>query len=210
MRHENYEPHLRRILPPAGDIAVDVGANHGQYVELLVPRFRQVIAYEPQQACIKSLAASFWGEKRLELRPFACGAARASVQLLTPKDPAGSGGATLLPAHPHGHYLPQRELVEVVRLDDHPFDGRVDFLKVDVEGTDLEVLQGAELLIRRDRPSILIEEHVAGDAERGIKILQAWVPGGYNCEIVKHEIPWRENAVQRWLLAFRLGEGTGG
>lgn len=205
MRFLNYEEHLRLALPDAGDVAVDVGANHGQYVELLLPRFQKVVAYEPQHGCLKSLAEAFWGERKLEIRPFACGALRASAHLLTPLDPVGSGGATLLPAHPHGHYLPKREPVEVVRLDDQPFDGRVDFLKIDVEGTDLDVLRGGEKLIRRNRPQILMEEHIKGDLERARELLEAWASGIYTFEIVSRAIAWRGGAGQRWLLAVRSG-----
>jgi hypothetical protein len=46
--------------------------------------------------------------------------------------------------------------VEVVRLDDAVPD-HVDFIKIDVDGMELEVLEGCHQLIARDRPKVMIE-----------------------------------------------------
>lgn len=47
--------------------------------------------------------------------------------------------------------------VEIARLDDLTGDRHVDFLKLDVEGAELDALRGATGLLRRDRPIILFE-----------------------------------------------------
>ena len=47
--------------------------------------------------------------------------------------------------------------VPVVRLDDLDFPQRVSFVKMDVEGFELEVLRGARALMERDRPAIFGE-----------------------------------------------------
>jgi FkbM family methyltransferase len=46
--------------------------------------------------------------------------------------------------------------VPLVRLDDEVKD-KVDFIKIDVDGMELEVLEGCRALISRDRPKIMIE-----------------------------------------------------
>lgn len=49
-------------------------------------------------------------------------------------------------------------LIDVSRLDDLlPAEGRVDFIKIDVEGAEFEVLQGAKNIIKRCKPDILFE-----------------------------------------------------
>jgi len=47
--------------------------------------------------------------------------------------------------------------VPVKRLDDYEFEGKVGFIKIDVEGHEESVLQGAISLLERDHPSLLIE-----------------------------------------------------
>jgi len=200
-----YESFLGHFLPPNGDVAVDVGANEGQYIERLATRFRRVVAFEPQVSCFDKLRKSYSGYHNVALARMACGACDSVAELRTSADQAGCGGATLLPAHPHGYPLPKVELVRVVRLDEMGplLGGRVDFLKIDVEGADLDVLRGAEKIIRVHRPPVQFEEHVDGDLERAITLLEELAPGGYSFEVTTHDIPWRGNVPQRWLLAYR-------
>jgi FkbM family methyltransferase len=47
--------------------------------------------------------------------------------------------------------------VRQVKLDDLARLGKVDFIKIDVEGAELEVLKGASELIERDKPVLVIE-----------------------------------------------------
>lgn len=61
-------------------------------------------------------------------------------------------------------------------IDHLPINHRISFMKLDAEGADLEVLKGAERLILRDCPTLLVESH---DAE-----LVEWLrERGYNHEI---------------------------
>jgi FkbM family methyltransferase len=55
---------------------------------------------------------------------------------------------------------PEGELeVEVVALDDYFVDERVDFIKVDVEGAEEMVLKGAQRLLRRWAPTLVVSIH---------------------------------------------------
>src|SRR5215208_5687382 len=59
-------------------------------------------------------------------------------------------------------------------LDALAIDGPVDFLKCDTEGAEVEVLRGAEQLIRRDRPWLMIEVHSLENALALGRLLAAW------------------------------------
>lgn len=69
-------------------------------------------------------------------------------------------------------------------LAERPGISRVDWMKIDVEGAELEVLRGAEQCLRTDRPSILVENHEF--QKRGIEVeVRDFLVGlgvGYVCD----------------------------
>ena len=68
-----------------------------------------------------------------------------------------SGGVSLeAVAHPASDPRPNYR-VTVVRLDDFYDQPRLDFIKIDVEGMEADVLRGAATLIRRHKPVIYAE-----------------------------------------------------
>ena len=101
--------------------------------------------------------------------------------------------------------------VPAVRLDDL-WSGSVRFLKIDVEGLELEVLRGAERLIRSDRPPMDVEVHLffREDPLAFLRSVVEWLAAfgyrfdavaGYQGQIVENagEADWqrlaRENVV---------------
>ena len=59
----------------------------------------------------------------------------------------------------------------------------VDFLKCDTEGAEIECLLGAEQLILRDRPWLLVENHSSGNFISLVRILANW---DYLFTIIRH------------------------
>ena len=49
------------------------------------------------------------------------------------------------------------EEIQLVRLDDEGIDGRIDLVKCDIEGAEKAFLDGAQGIIRRDRPLLVLE-----------------------------------------------------
>lgn len=72
---------------------------------------------------------------------------------------AGSGYSFISKDDTHMTTINQ-ETINVVRLDDYymdRFDDPVAGIKIDIDGTDLDALEGCARLIERDRPIILTE-----------------------------------------------------
>jgi len=143
---------LRRWVPAAASIA-EIGANVGNhlvfYAQHLAPS--RLYPVEPNPASLAVLSRNI-----------------ALNQLEPLIDPRGLGvavgraegrGAMMLPeAHNLGAArVVAGDAVPVRRLDQLFAATRIDFLKIDVEGWELDALEGAEELIERCRPSIYIE-----------------------------------------------------
>lgn len=146
---------LAELLRPDSCV-VDVGAHRGGFVRAaleLAPRGRHR-AFEPIPELAARLRARFPGVEVHELAlsdragevPFHC-----VVPVL---GLSGLRRTALVPAGAEVRLL----TVRTARLDDVlPPGARVDILKVDVEGAELEVLRGARGLLRRCRPHVIFE-----------------------------------------------------
>lgn len=150
----SFERILRTRLRPDSN-GIDIGAHSGaflQYYLRLAPQ-GQHMAFEPIPALADLLRREF---PTVDVRECALSnlSGRTSFVYL-PTLPAWSG---LRPQPCPADVQPQQVEVEVRRLDDLvPHDRIIDFIKIDVEGAELEVLEGAKETIRRTRPQVLFE-----------------------------------------------------
>ena len=152
---------LRRSLP-AGGTLVDVGANIGVvtlYASRLVGPDGLVVAFEPVRGTHATLTTNItlnrYANIVAEAIAIGSAAGRAVIRDASATD---SGASTLVPGAVSGI----EETVEVRALDDyiqeHLSNRRIDCLKVDVEGWELEVLRGAVGLLGGQAPPMCIVE----------------------------------------------------
>lgn len=149
--------------------AVDVGANFGCWTLPLAQYAHQVIAIEPQRCCHDLIAKSARESCifNVWLINAAAGDAVGTIQIpeLDIDQGTNFGGISL--AVPH-HEQPDAPMatVRVVRLDDVLCGHAVSFIKVDVEGFEARVLNGARETIARCRPILFIEmDHALTDRD---------------------------------------------
>ena len=140
---------LRRRLPPGG-LFVDIGANIGNHALFAAGACgARVLAFEPSPAladhCAATLAANGLTD-RLDLRRQGLGAAPGTARLLP--GPGHNAGRTRL--------QPGAGEVAVVRLDDVLAEAP-DVIKIDVEGMEPAVLEGARGVLARHHPAIYVE-----------------------------------------------------
>lgn len=158
-----------------GDVMVDVGANVGLY-SLLAASVGgvRVTAFEPDDGARRRAAANIGRNgfvPTVELRPEAVGAAPARSSFSVGLGPENR----LVRDGPGGPSSTRLRTVDIVALDD-VVDGPVALVKIDVEGEELAVLDGAERLLRRSHPVVIVEAN-APDAlsERLASLGYRWV-----------------------------------
>lgn len=156
----NYERHVVAFLRQhlrEGMHVVDAGANIGLYSLLagrLVGPSGRVWSFEPNSENCRLLltSAAHNGLRNIDLHPLALGDGRGYTFFTSA---LGSNGG-LLDGTRQFLLDPSCKIVPVARLDDFGID-RVDLLKMDVEGAEGLLVQGARELIARCRPIVTAE-----------------------------------------------------
>ena len=184
MRSGEKELRLLRALVDPGRVTIDIGANKGVYSYWLSRMSRQVLAFEPNPKIYGLLARSV--ASNVATHEVALSNAEGTAELILPVQRSGrfsNQGAT----------LQRRKLddgkkfavwrVPQKRLDS--YDARdVAFIKIDVEGFELEVLEGAEKTLARERPVMLIEideHHSKIQVDDAVARVRSY---GYDCYYV--------------------------
>jgi FkbM family methyltransferase len=160
------DPGLERWLAHwlrSGDLYVDVGAHIGFIVSLAasaVGPTGSIVAFEPSAITLAKLkkAVQESGRTNIQVRCEAIGASTGTSQLLIPVDNWAhqSYRSSLVPAPGlgSGMRVPTVSLTDVFGADER----QIRLLKIDVEGHERSVLQGArQLLSKRRCDAVLME-----------------------------------------------------
>ncbi len=154
MRRGEVELKLLPFLVDPTRGAIDVGANKGTYSYFLSRLCPKVTAYEPNPAMRSVLRRMVGGNVVISEKAASNASGPAVLAVPCLDERASNNIGTLCIDRLEGAYHPVA--VEQVRLDDEHLSN-IGFIKIDVEGFELEVIAGAEKLIRRDRPVLLVE-----------------------------------------------------
>jgi len=148
-----------------GDVVIDIGANNGGSSLLfsaLVGKRGFVFAFEPNplvaQQLLKYEKLNFY--KNIIVYLYGLGSINSIKKFFIDKR-AGSQASTFDTLHQKSEILNNKASydeidVEVKKLDSFSFN-RINFIKIDVEGFELEVLHGAINSIQKFKPSIYFE-----------------------------------------------------
>jgi FkbM family methyltransferase len=151
-----FEPELRRLneFVPRDRGAVDVGVWWGPWSWWLARRVPRVDSFEPNPDVIARLASVM--PNNVTIHPVALSNHTGQSNLWVPPGGMISGGRASLEPQARVDADWEQPPVATSRLDD--FDLRdVGFVKIDVEGHELAVLQGATALLKTQRPTLMVE-----------------------------------------------------
>lgn len=172
--------------------AIDIGANIGTHSYALSKYFNHVDAFEPNIECSKMLCAYASGESNITVHNTGLSNTTGNVTLYIPLLNGKTGvDAGLASINDPGRDC-KRVTISLQRLDDFNFKD-VDFIKIDVEGHEYEVLEGAIKTIRREKPVLLVEIEERHHKERTINdifhfITSLGYTGGYFREKIFYSI----------------------
>ena len=152
---ENFEKKEYNDIRPHGYRAIDIGAHVGIWTRRLVLDFDEVIAFEPMPKHIECHQKNCEGLDNVELNTVALSNTN-GMTVMTTKD-NNSGMSTLIDqADLRWRNQKTSVPVETRTLDSYNFP-KMDFIKIDVEGWEAQVLKGAMDTILKYRPRMYIE-----------------------------------------------------
>lgn len=165
LAYNHHETHLLKYFTNHGDgCFIDIGAHVGRYTIRMASEYQQVVAIEPDPNAVKILMANLQLNdiSNVTICELAAWKEQSTLDLqFIDRDIGQISG--------YDHNASQRRNVSAypsVRIQartldslHHTFLHPVDLIKIDVEGTELEVLQGAEKILAEDKPYLIIEVH---------------------------------------------------
>lgn len=149
-RRLDHDQSLLPLLKPfikRGDTVIDAGAfigDHTIFYANLVGTKGKVIAFEPNPIAFKCLEYNMEPYKNVEVRKEGLSDSEGKITLST-SDNAGA-------AYPKK----SKKGIKCITIDSLNLE-RLDFIKVDVEGFEQNVIKGGQETIKKCKPAILIE-----------------------------------------------------
>jgi FkbM family methyltransferase len=152
-------------------VALDIGANLGAFSVPLAQKLGErgglVYSFEPQRVVFYQLCANIFLNRLDNCMAYNMGVGDKAGMLELPDnnyDSSNLGAYSLIPEYQDLMNLKKasptalKHRVPIIVLDDFKFPRKVDFIKIDVEGMELQVLQGARRLLQdSEQPPIMLE-----------------------------------------------------
>jgi len=185
-------------------VYVDIGAHAGLWAWFLSKQFQHTIAFEaaPLHAALfrANILQERWedvtgdgeypryrakrlgdGDYTVTLHECALGAERGTIAIECAADETGSahvaqnGGGDRRRGHGELITYPN---IPMYPMDDWEF-AQIDFVKIDVEGYELNVVQGAEKTLRQHKPWMVVEQKgndtiYGGKKDEAVDLLKSW------------------------------------
>jgi FkbM family methyltransferase len=191
--HGVYEPEttseLRELVKP-GCTVIDVGANIGYYTLVLAKAVGDtgtVHAFEPVPRLRETLNSNIEANhfRNVTVEPLACWSSCGETEIY--EAPSGNSGKSSL-FHQNAKGARSHK-VQVTTIDTYAATKaltKVDLIKIDVEGAELDVLEGCWETIAKWRPVLIVEVVPHFLEERGSSLkefLELLDSRGYECRV---------------------------
>ena len=194
-----------RYLPNLADrtlASIDIGVYRGVYSYYLSKESKYVYAFEANPLLIKKLKKGFQKYKNIKIENFAISSNQGFADLKIPfrnqninytdhEELYQLGTATI---HDKNNLADiEFDTIEIkkINLDSYSFDHTIGFIKIDVEGHEIDIINGAKKLISKDKPNLMIEIEEKHTGIPNIEIINQIKEFGYECFSLSNNLELR-------------------
>ena len=194
---KNTEREIRvlREIVDYNKASIDIGVYRGIYSYFLSELTTFVYAFEANPLLHEKLLSSFRNQRNVKIENVAVSSKTGTTDLRIPLrdinadfDPEQKyrlGTATI---HTQNN-LENKEYetisnIKKITLDEYKFEHEIGFLKIDVEGHELDVIRGANSFLKQHNPVMLIEIEKRHAGQSHFKIIEEIINIGYECYYV--------------------------
>lgn len=164
--------------------AIDIGANVGLWAKDFCETFNEVKLFEPYKLNIECLKKNLENYQNFKIFEFALSNKNSSGELFIHK--MGLGANSLVPSDG----ITKTENIQLKKLDNFEFKN-VDYIKIDVQFHELEVIEGSIDTLKNNNPVLCIEAARRNEEELAyvkkfvaiLENLQFKIVGGYGKEL---------------------------
>lgn len=157
--HKHFESGILNLFKAelkSGDVFLDIGANIGQHAMYASCFSKKVYAFEPIKRLYDQFNNSVFVNNILNIQIFNYALGDKKEDLNIYSNEINMGASSILVSENRK----VEQVIKVLRLDDEYENmniEKVDFVKIDVEGYELNVLLGMRNIIQKYKPKILVE-----------------------------------------------------
>lgn len=134
--------------------ALDIGAHYGSWTRQMAEEFGFVVAFELRPEIYTCLQKNTDMYSNVQILNVAVGEKRGYVKCKNGEEHFDNIGCNAIDPNPVGDCN-----IEMVNLDDFTEGMQIDFIKIDVEGYELRVLEGARETLLLNKPIVLLEDN---------------------------------------------------
>jgi FkbM family methyltransferase len=193
-------------------IIIDVGANVGFESLYFARKYpaNLIYSYEPTEIPYKCLVRSkeINNLENLKIFKLGVGESKGQLEIYSATEKTYNKGLASIENNFDIDDTFVKEYIDMVTLDNHVKENmKVSFIKIDVQGYEPKVLQGAINLIENDRPVIIyehVEKYYSDTMELRNKITNLLSPLGYDFYLIRSRSAFRPH---RFLEKINLKSG---
>jgi FkbM family methyltransferase len=206
---------IQHFKPVDGDTVIDVGANVGRYTILsskIVGSRGRVIAIEPDPNAFHLLKKNIELNKCANVTAINCAAYSEDLESLRLFCPLRDCGTSIYNTVMEERTstekfidVPAAKLDSIVQQDIALFEHKINWIKIDVEGAEFEVLKGAEkILSKSNYISVLIEVHNLRDGNFYGEIIDMLTNNNFRMSFEKVHAVGERHIIMRKLISNEL------